>query len=212
MQNGLWFEHFKTHAHILHLLVSILGLAHDPSMSHPPPVALYWTAVLHSAQPNRSELKPLLLYMVATEQHALIIVADTQATQFRLQICRISLCAREISSKSKCPRGADASRAFTEKRKAAFLRFRLHKAAIAWTALFAWPDHAGKPNTQLKRFHRMAERPRLVCFHIKGRLGKNRLIGRSITKTDADAHVCASPFLSQTCACPFNTLEQIYQL
>lgn len=92
-------------------------------MSHPPPVALYWTAVLHSAQPNRSELKPLLLYMVATEQHALIIVADTQATQFRLQICRISLCAREISSKSKCPRGADASRAFTEKRKAAFLRF-----------------------------------------------------------------------------------------
>lgn len=145
-------------------------------------------------------------------KHALIIVADTQATQFRLQICRISLCAREISSKSKCPRGADASRAFTEKRKAAFLRFRLHKAAIAWTALFAWPDHAGKPNTQLKRFHRMAERPRLVCFHIKGRLGKNRLIGRSITKTDADAHVCASPFLSQTCACPFNTLEQIYQL
>lgn len=66
---------------------------------------------------------------------------------------------------------------------------------------FALSDFADKPNTQLKRFHRMAKRPRLVCFHIKGRLGKNRLIGRSITKTDADTHVCASPFQSNTSAC-----------
>ncbi|GAA6106049.1 uncharacterized [Tachysurus ichikawai] len=39
----------------LHQLVSILGLAHDPTVSHPYPVALCWTAVLRSP-PNSMQL------------------------------------------------------------------------------------------------------------------------------------------------------------
>lgn len=66
--NGLWFEHLTTHAHIVHLLVSILGLAHDPGLFHPSPVALYWTAALHSP-PDGSELNP---WLVPHEQKACI--------------------------------------------------------------------------------------------------------------------------------------------